>query len=922
MILRITYCTVAVLLCIGIGLFVEAPEHLIAETEPDQIQSDEDSEEFLLRSIVSETLRENNQNRSRMSSEQILNDALQRELNLNGGFQQTPTLQIRPATVSSRSGKKSLTITPLQKAPRRKTGLKSRNSGSLVITSTQASKISGQNGQFDQPGLLGEKEKQSLPLPALAKQEVVTATQSDGLPGEVVLSAAKSDSSTTVPAGFLKSPKSDSADEGKKSSLSLFKRAIKGLNRRSEPQTGATAGSRSSAPRRFIPTNPKPVSQDATSIRRTGESAYQGKIVQAQQNSSITRELKKLYRKDGRQMPQIRTPNQPRVPQGAASNQGFAPKRIAPGNSPGNQQSANTQKKPPIWKRLFSIGRKKQPPQNQQSQQPQYNPPPQQVQQPQNNQPPQFNNQPRYNPPSQQPQYSQQPQFNQQPSSQQLPRVPSSAPNYGSRNKPGVPGMQSPASSPFGRQNPTSISRNLSPFPGTRSRNSEPFQSVFPEKRRINGDAPQFDSFSDQFDPFAIPQEIVKPDTSPVNSVDAQSQKKADPFSGDFNPFEEPEESIDTRTQPVEPPQKSTTEPINDDFDPFGESENNVDTENATQDKKTESTDTTPAEKKSVAKPTERESNPFQEPEQSQQESPAVVPPVSDANEQSRKENSPEDSIENAFPDLSETEADLNNPDENPFTGLKLGGEPDDLNETSAVPAPQKPLQDAGNDEPPRSDDPQNTDETISKNPAGATENRQPHPIEITPAEARKPLETVVNKNSNSSPNSKVSKKTNFSQTQRKKTNQKETREKLVKISERAGLKGFKGFCPVALRDQRELINSKSKFKAVFESRIYYFSASDARDKFENNPEHYAPVHGGKDIVMLRDDEKKTQGSLDHAVWFKDRLYLFSDAGSLKTFIKTPKNYLENSSENSSENESAGVDVEANDSDSDSNSDN
>jgi len=726
----------------------------------------------------------------------------------------------------------------------------------------------------------------------------------------VVLSAAQSDSSATVPAGFLKSPKPNSANEPKKSSLSLFKRAIKRLNRRSEPQTGTNERSQSSAPRRFIPTNPKPVSQDEASIRQTGESASQQNIVQAQQNSSITRELEKLYRKDGRQMPQMRTPNPSRVPpsrvpQGTASNQGFAPRRIAPDNNSRNPQSADTQQKLPIWKRLFSIGRKKKPPQNQQSQQPQYNPQPQQLQQPQYEQQPQYNNQP---------QFSQQPQYNQQPSLQQLPRVPSSAPNYGKRNRPGNPGMQRPASSPFARQTPTSISRTPRPFPGnspgTGNRNSQQPQSLFPEQRRINGDAAQFDSFSEEFDPFATPQEVQAPQDSSLNSADVQSQSRSDSFSDDFNPFEEPEESADSQTQKTEPPQQSATNPFNDNFDPFGGSEKNEASENAIQEKESESAGTTQGEQNSVSETTQKETSPFNKPKQLRQENTAPVPPVSEKNEQSRGGDSSEDGLENAFPDLSEEDADRNNPDANPFTGLKLDDEPEDINDTSAIPAPQKTVPDAFNTLPPQPNDTPNTDESSSENTTSTTENPQTPPIVITPTVAPKPLETEIDKNAQSSPDIEEGKKSDLSETQRKIIDKKEKRKRLMQISERFGLKGFKGFCPVAMRDQRELINSKSKFKAIFESRIYYLSTSDARDKFENNPEHYAPVHGGKDIVMLRDDEKKVQGSLDHAVWFRDRLYLFSSSDSLKTFIKTPKKYTENSSEN----ESAGEEEEAKDS--------
>ena len=75
MILRITYCTVALLLCIAIGLLIEVPEHLIAETEQDQVQADETPEEYLLPTITPKTFKEKKRDRSRITSRQILNNA-------------------------------------------------------------------------------------------------------------------------------------------------------------------------------------------------------------------------------------------------------------------------------------------------------------------------------------------------------------------------------------------------------------------------------------------------------------------------------------------------------------------------------------------------------------------------------------------------------------------------------------------------------------------------------------------------------------------------------------------------------------------------------------------------------------------------------------------------------------------------------
>jgi len=114
---------------------------------------------------------------------------------------------------------------------------------------------------------------------------------------------------------------------------------------------------------------------------------------------------------------------------------------------------------------------------------------------------------------------------------------------------------------------------------------------------------------------------------------------------------------------------------------------------------------------------------------------------------------------------------------------------------------------------------------------------------------------------------------------------------KLRKIAERAELKGLKGFCPVTLRDDRDLADARPQFKAVFQSKVYNFATEEARDKFEKNPKAYAPIAGGNDIVANKLESSDIEGSLEHAVWFRDRLYLFSSAKTKATFEATPSKF-------------------------------
>jgi YHS domain-containing protein len=121
--------------------------------------------------------------------------------------------------------------------------------------------------------------------------------------------------------------------------------------------------------------------------------------------------------------------------------------------------------------------------------------------------------------------------------------------------------------------------------------------------------------------------------------------------------------------------------------------------------------------------------------------------------------------------------------------------------------------------------------------------------------------------------------------------------EKLRRIEERSGQSGLKGFCPVALRDDRELLDSQIEYQATFEGKTWFFSSARAKAKFLENPRKFVPVAGGADVVVLAHSRQDVPGTLDHALWFRERLYLFSSAESCQTFLRNPKQYAEAANE-------------------------
>lgn len=104
----------------------------------------------------------------------------------------------------------------------------------------------------------------------------------------------------------------------------------------------------------------------------------------------------------------------------------------------------------------------------------------------------------------------------------------------------------------------------------------------------------------------------------------------------------------------------------------------------------------------------------------------------------------------------------------------------------------------------------------------------------------------------------------------------------------------LRGFCPVALRDERRLAITHEEFSAEHHGQTFRFSSADARDQFLAHPDWYVPAAGGLDIIEVRRGNSVTMGTLDHAVWFRHRLHLFSSAENLAAFRAAPRTFVSN----------------------------
>jgi YHS domain-containing protein len=106
--------------------------------------------------------------------------------------------------------------------------------------------------------------------------------------------------------------------------------------------------------------------------------------------------------------------------------------------------------------------------------------------------------------------------------------------------------------------------------------------------------------------------------------------------------------------------------------------------------------------------------------------------------------------------------------------------------------------------------------------------------------------------------------------------------------------KGFKGFCPVILKDERRLVEARAQFKSEYNGRWYSFSSQAAKEIFDESPQRYVPAIGGNDVVRQAAGEQGVEGSLEHAAWYRGKLFLFSTAESRREFVDEPAKFTVN----------------------------
>ncbi len=101
------------------------------------------------------------------------------------------------------------------------------------------------------------------------------------------------------------------------------------------------------------------------------------------------------------------------------------------------------------------------------------------------------------------------------------------------------------------------------------------------------------------------------------------------------------------------------------------------------------------------------------------------------------------------------------------------------------------------------------------------------------------------------------------------------------------------GFCPVQLAENSRWQPGKRSWGAIHRGRTYLFAGAEERRRFLADPDRYAPVSSGDDVVLLLEQGRSVSGYREHGLRFDGHVYLFAAEGTLEKFSSNPRYYAE-----------------------------
>ncbi len=101
------------------------------------------------------------------------------------------------------------------------------------------------------------------------------------------------------------------------------------------------------------------------------------------------------------------------------------------------------------------------------------------------------------------------------------------------------------------------------------------------------------------------------------------------------------------------------------------------------------------------------------------------------------------------------------------------------------------------------------------------------------------------------------------------------------------------GYCPVRLVETGRWQKGDKAWGIIHRGRIYLFTGPEELRRFQANPDRYAPINSGNDVVISIEAGRAVPGFREHGAQYDGHIYLFASEETLKKFESNPLFYAD-----------------------------
>jgi YHS domain-containing protein len=99
------------------------------------------------------------------------------------------------------------------------------------------------------------------------------------------------------------------------------------------------------------------------------------------------------------------------------------------------------------------------------------------------------------------------------------------------------------------------------------------------------------------------------------------------------------------------------------------------------------------------------------------------------------------------------------------------------------------------------------------------------------------------------------------------------------------------GYCPVTLSEREQWAKGDARHGVIHRGRTYLFVGPDEAKRFFADPDRYAPVLSGMDVVIAVEENRHVPGKREYGAWYEGRVFLFAGDASYRKFDLDPGRY-------------------------------